>query len=109
VDIKTEIDAYINGMSKLYGILLNADEQKRRYAIKQLLHVYGLNHDEYFSLFSQDLHENFPFLREWEQKGYVKISQTWTQLTALGLSLSDYLGSFFISDDIQKLMTEKLD
>lgn len=83
---------------------LNIYEQKRRFVIKNLLHIFGFNILEYNSKFSGDFFEDFPILNEWIEKNWVIFKNNHIKLTDLGLSLSDYIGPMLISKNVLKKM-----
>lgn len=83
------------------GFVLSVDEQKRRYAIRHILFGVGINRKDYSKHFMSDVLEDFAFLKAWEKEGYIKISASHIALTEYGFSLSDYLGPFFISDEVK--------
>lgn len=87
-----------------HGYILNDNEQKRRYAIKHLLFHTGIDEVEYRSFFKSDVAEDFPFIEELITSGCVIKANGKTQLTPYGLSLSDYIGPMFISEEVQHKM-----
>lgn len=87
-----------------FGYRLNADEHKRRYAIKNLLHASGVDLAEYRQVFGEQLTEAFPFLEELSDRSYIEHKDGRMQLTALGMSLSDYIGPLFISPEVRAKM-----
>lgn len=75
-----------------HGYLLSAEEQKRRYVIKNILFGGGLSEEEYTNAFLGDVVKDFPVLQEWIQEDYAYRRQGKIILTETGFSLSDYLG-----------------
>jgi oxygen-independent coproporphyrinogen-3 oxidase len=106
------IAEYINAPDKTrvtWGYILNEDEQKRRFVIKNILHVQGISFAEYREKFKAELCDDFPILREWEEQNYAQApaaaeSSGQIRLTPLGLSLSDCLGPALISAEVRQRM-----
>lgn len=88
----------------LNGYVLNEDELKRRFVIKNLLHCQGLFFEEYEGYFHTDLIADFPLVNQFMTNDYVEKHDQGIKLTALGLSLSDYLGPRFISAAVKAKM-----
>lgn len=102
-----QIDAYINQVNKtenLSGIFLDETEEKIRFIIKNLFYYTGLDLLEYKKLFLCDALEENSILKDFLASGYAVLIDTVLKLTPLGLSISDYLGSQFISPNIKELM-----
>ena len=93
-----------------HGILLSEEEQKRRYVIRHLLILPGIDTGRYEELCHRGIFEDFPVLKEWETSGYLALKKaephTWLHLTEEGLGLSDYLGPQLISDEVRHAMEE---
>lgn len=87
-----------------HGYLLTKEEEKRRFAIKNLLFYYGLNTNEYKLMFGSEFLSDFPMAEEWLQKGYVRNDGQRFCLTEEGMVRSDYLGPMFISDEVRQRM-----
>ena len=92
-----------------WGYILNEDEQKRRFVIKNILHVQGISPVEYREKFKTELCDDFPILREWEEQDYAQApaaaeSSGQIRLTSLGLSLSDYIGPMLVSAEVRQRM-----
>lgn len=106
---KRELQNYImqEDMTKVtYGLLLNEDEMRRRYVIKNLLFDRGIMEADYVAHYSEMVTEAFPLLKEWEQQGYVSFQQGFVALTTLGRSYSDYLGPKLMSKEVIERMQE---
>ena len=88
------------------GYILSQEEQKRRYAVKNILFGNGIDRADYREHFVSDVQEDFPMIRAWCQKGYAKVSETHIMLTEEGLALSDYLGPQFISSEVAERMKQ---
>lgn len=103
--IRQEIDRYIATTDFTVannGVVLSADEQRRRFLIKNLMYYRGVDIAEYEQRFgrsfpSDELQEFFQ--RQWieEQAGYVR-------LTPSGMACSDYIGQCFTSPSVRELM-----
>ncbi len=91
-------------LSISHGYLLNNDEMKRRYAVKHLLYGRGICRSDYREHFGGDAEEDFPVLRDWQKKQFVKIGGDWISMTEDGMDLSDYLGPQFISKTVADRM-----
>jgi oxygen-independent coproporphyrinogen III oxidase len=88
-----------------YGIRLSEDEQKRRYCIKSLLHNEGLNPRRYKNRFSSDVFFDFPELNSLVSAGMAFFASAGElSLTASGMELSDSIGPWMYSKDIERLM-----
>lgn len=89
-----------------HGFILSEEEQKRRYAVKHILFGNGILKEDYKEHFNSRAEEDFPFIKEWCTKGYACIGNDFISLTKEGIALSDYLGAFFISDEVKNKMEE---
>ncbi|MDR2736912.1 MAG: STM4012 family radical SAM protein [Gracilibacteraceae bacterium] len=101
------IMAYIDTPDKTritHGYLLNQNEHKRRFLIKNLLHIHGISLAEYQKVFQTDLPHDFPILHEWAQQGFTQTIDNHIRLTPLGLSLSDSIGPKLISPAVRRRM-----
>lgn len=88
-----------------FGIRLSEEEQKRRYCIKSLLHSEGLNPRRYKNRFSSDVLVDFPELNSLVDSGMAFFSSAGTlSLTPSGMELSDSIGPWLYSKDIERLM-----
>lgn len=106
---KKILDKYIESENKTriqFGYILNRDEQKRRYIIKNLFMFNGISITEYLKLFKSDLLNDFNLFYDFIEKGYCIICDDRIKLTLAGMSLSDYLGPMFISDEVDSRMKE---
>lgn len=109
------IDDYINRhdfFTLKNGFILDNNEQKRFFVIKNLLHIHGIQAAVYQHHFKSSLLADFPIVQEWITRGYV-ICEHATQphlthyyLSELGLSLSDHIGPALISPQVQQRMSE---
>ena len=102
------IDDYINQNDRTevtHGFILNTDEQKRRFIIKNLLCFKGISLPDYQAAFGSSALEDFSLLNKLVADSYAEIDGgTIVRLTPLGMSLSDHIGPMFISPDVNSLM-----
>ena len=101
------IDDFIKMRDKTeirHGFILNQDELKRRFVIKNLLYYAGLCVSEYKDIFESTIFDDFPLIKRLVSDGYAEIFADYIKLTQLGLSFSDYIGSLFISDNVKGKM-----
>jgi len=85
-----------------HGIILTMDEHKRRYVLKNLLHIQGLSQSRYREMFGSSVLDDFMFFYDFEKWGYATLMEERIRLTQLGLSFSDAIGPLVISPDIPK-------
>ncbi len=83
---------------------LNNSEQKRRYIIKNLLHISGIDIEDYNKYFEGDIFEHFPILLEFKKQGWIEINPKKICLTEKGMEWSDYIGPKFISKEVEDRM-----
>lgn len=111
--IKILIEEYINDKEKniiKYGILLDEDERKRIFLIRNLFTVEGLPIEDYKKTFKNSIFSDFKILNTWIENKYYYIENNYLKPTELGISLADYLGPQLISENIKIKMdnwTEK--
>ena len=90
-----------------YGIRLNEDERKRRYLIKSILQVAGLDKRQYQAFFKSDVLAEQPQLLELLASGLGFIeNDTHIKLTSAGMDLSDAIGPWLYSDEIVAKMQD---
>ncbi len=90
-----EYQAYLAKDDFLAGLSmarLTKDQQKRRYVIKNILYYTGLSLDDYWARFAARLWEDFPVLKEMQNRDWLIEDNGRLYLTELGMSLSDYIG-----------------
>jgi oxygen-independent coproporphyrinogen-3 oxidase len=87
-----------------FGVRLNEDEQRRRYVIKSILRVDGLDVDSYNARFGADVSTDLPALDELLRVGLACTDGARLCLTAAGLELSDAIGPWLYSDAIRNRM-----
>lgn len=108
-DCKKQLDVYLSteDYRKItHGFFLDKGEEKRRYIIKNLLFISGLDKENYKQKFGEDLEKEFNLLNIWKEKGYVKEEKNKYMLTSEGMALSDYLGPQLISPEVKGRMQE---
>ena len=111
-DCRKVLESYTNCENYLpvkHGYLLSEEEQRRRYVIKNILFCCGLSRGEYREMFSGEVGEDFPVLRDWIQSGYAYEEQGNIYLTEKGMSLSDALGPMLISEEVREKMRREND
>ena len=89
-----------------HGFLLDEEEEKRRYVIKNILFISGLNREHYRKEFGEEVEKEFGILKCWREKGYLKEDRNTYVLTKAGMALSDYLGPQLISSKVKGRMEE---
>ena len=85
------------------GYILDADEKKRRFIIKNLMYHRGIDKGEYLRRFDENI-----ILQDFDQlvrDGYVRNEGDRLILSESGLACSDYIGQLFISPTVRKRMT----
>ncbi|GGD82446.1 coproporphyrinogen III oxidase [Emticicia aquatilis] len=88
-----------------YGIRLNDSELKRRYLIKSILQVSGLDINQYNTFFNSDLIKDHPKLLSLLDSGLGFIeNETLFKLTTDGIDWSDAIGPWLYSDEIKTKM-----
>lgn len=89
-----------------HGFSLDPDEQRRRFVIRSLLHVDGLDAVTYRALFEAEPQEHLPELRELLPAGLAtEVDGRW-RLTRLGVERSDRIGPWLYSPRVRALMQE---
>lgn len=87
-----------------YGIVLNREEQKRRFILKAILHSEGLENEAYSQRFGTLLWSDYPELSMLLHTGLGKEEDGVLRLTPEGLGYSDSIGDWFISGEIREQM-----
>ncbi|MEW6281724.1 MAG: STM4012 family radical SAM protein, partial [Candidatus Eremiobacterota bacterium] len=85
-----------------HGVWLSQDEQRRRWAIKTLLQVRGLDREAYMERFGADVLEHLPGLCELD--GLLRREGRFLRLTDEGLERSDALGPWLYSRESRQRM-----
>lgn len=89
-----------------YGIVLDKEEQQRRFVIKSILHGAGLDLNRYSALYAQDALEAYPLLAELVKAGMAQMEGDVLCLTSMGLDHSDAIGPALYSAPVKQLITE---
>lgn len=87
-----------------YGCPLNDEEQRRRYAIKSLLHAEGLSRPEYEQRFGISLDQTLPELADLVNRDLAAWDDKVLHLTPAGVERSDAIGPWLYSDAVKKSM-----
>lgn len=82
--------------------LLDEDERKRKYSIKNLLYITGLSEEDYRRHFGTDFLEDFPFIKDLIEKGQVDRRDHRLFLSQEGMGLSDHIGPMFMSQKVRE-------
>jgi oxygen-independent coproporphyrinogen-3 oxidase len=90
-----------------YGIRLNEAEHKRRYIIKSILQVQGLDQQQYQAFFKSNILDEHPKLQQLLDSGLAAIENgTHFKLTSEGIDFSDAIGFWLYSDEILSKMNK---
>lgn len=87
-----------------YGCWLNDEEQRRRYAIKSLLHAEGLSRTAYQGRFASSAPDDLPLLNDLVAHDLAAWQEDVLHLTPAGLERSDAIGPWLYSDAVQAAM-----
>ncbi len=87
-----------------HGIELDLEERRRRFLIKSLLQVEGVDRCRYRSCFGNDVTEEFSEIAELQRHGLVKMDSGRVRLTETGLENSDAIGPWLYSDGVRRKM-----
>ncbi|RXI51521.1 coproporphyrinogen III oxidase family protein [Clostridium tetani] len=85
-----------------YGYILSEDEIKRKYILKSILKVTGLDLEEYFKRFNKNIFDDFNEINLLIDKGFLIKKGTRVYPTEKGLKYSDAMGCLFISNEVNK-------
>lgn len=89
-----------------YGIQLNDAELKRRYLIKSILQVSGLDTQQYQAFFTSNVLAEHPQLLPLLESGLCFIdNDRYLKLTSQGIDFSDAIGAWLYSDEIVAKMS----
>ena len=86
------------------GVRLTEEEQKRRYVIKSLLEGENLNLNRYQAFFESNVFQDLPELNQLLTNNFATEQDGLLQLNPAGLELSDAIGPWLYSSNIQHLM-----
>ncbi|WKB51842.1 STM4012 family radical SAM protein [Eleftheria terrae] len=89
-----------------HGFELDAQEQRRRYAIQSLLTRPGLSHAAWRQRFGSDCLDDLPQLRELQPLGLAQDANGLLALTDRGLAYADTIGPWLVSARVRALMAE---
>lgn len=87
-----------------YGCSLNDEEQRRRYAIKSLLHAEGLSRPDYEARFGTPLAHDLPELTDLVAHDLAIWDANTLRLTPAGLERSDVIGPWLYSETVKASM-----
>ncbi|MDI1463858.1 STM4012 family radical SAM protein [Catellatospora sp. KI3] len=87
-----------------HGFRLDAVEQRRRWLLKSLLRVDGLDLAAYTKRFGTDADRDFPALPELAARGWLDADAGVLRLTDDGLAHSDAIGPWLVSGPVRELM-----
>lgn len=103
------IEAYLEETdfgAACYGYLLNEDELKRRYIVKSILKVSGLDMEEYQLKFKTLPVEEYKELQFLLDNGFLRQRSNRLYPTEKGMMYSDAVGNLFISSEVRKKIAD---
>jgi len=89
-----------------YGVLLSAEERKRRYLIQSLLQAQGMDLAEFKRMHGSAAEDDFPELRELRKSGLAQDAPGRAILSQAGLERSDAIGPWLYSQAMGRRMEE---
>jgi len=89
-----------------YGIVLEPDEQRRRWLILSLLSDDGLDVATYRERFASTPEADFPALAELATRGFATHDGAMLRLTSEGLARADSIGPWLFSDEVRRKMAD---
>ena len=87
-----------------YGVMLDGDEQRRRYVLSLLLQVEGLDLSAYRRRFVTSALDDLPHLAELMPHGLAELGDGRLRLTEAGIERSDALGPWLCSEAMRRRM-----
>lgn len=108
-NINKIIDSYLkenNFETAEYGYILSLEEEKIKYILKSILKVTGLDIKEYTNKFNTDPVVEFPELQKLTDEEFLILKNKRIFPSDKGLKYSDYIGTLFISEEINKKINE---
>ncbi|OWA37068.1 coproporphyrinogen III oxidase [Saccharibacillus sp. O16] len=88
-----------------YGFVLDAQEQRRRFVLKGILHSEGLKLSDYQQRFSTEPFDDLPQLRLLTESELAWIEDGVLRMGREGLGYSDAIGDWLISDPVRSRMS----
>jgi len=88
-----------------YGIVLEPEEQQRRFVIKSILHGSGLPLNRYRQLYNNVALETYPLLQELLSNKMATLNNDLLTLTSAGMDYADAIGPALYSEPIKQLIT----
>jgi oxygen-independent coproporphyrinogen-3 oxidase len=85
-----------------HGVVLDREEQTRRYAIQSVLQANGLSRPAYRARFGRDVLEDLPQLEALEGHGLATRTAAALRLTPAGLARSDVIGPWLYSAAVRR-------
>ncbi|WFD11815.1 STM4012 family radical SAM protein [Tepidibacter hydrothermalis] len=89
-----------------YGYILSEEEEKRKYILKSILKVTGLDINMYFKRFKEISVEEFKDLSVLIKEGFLIEEKGRILPSEKGLKYSDIMGTLFISDEVKDRVKE---
>lgn len=89
-----------------YGMVLDAEDQQRRYVLLSLFQVEGLARARYQLRFGHDVLDTLPELALLVEHGLASIDSTLIRLTTAGMARSDLIGNWLFSERVRTRMAE---
>ncbi|MBP2655812.1 MAG: putative oxygen-independent coproporphyrogen oxidase [Firmicutes bacterium] len=102
--IINEYLAETNFTAARYGYRLTDDELKRRYIIKSILKITGLDSAEYYARFQTQPADDFSELAFLVEHGFLEQRNKCLYPTAKGIRYSDAIGQLFVSKEVSAKM-----
>jgi oxygen-independent coproporphyrinogen-3 oxidase len=89
-----------------HGIVLDGDEQRRRFAMQSLLVKPGLSLSAWRARFGSEALDDLPQLRDLERAGLARLDNDLLALTDEGFARADTLGPWLVSSAVAARMAE---
>ncbi len=89
-----------------YGVWLNREDQYRRYLIRSLLQIEGLDIHAFHSRFGEDMRSVIPQVDELVEFGFAEWVDDHLKLNDHGLAHSDVIGPWLYSDQVKSRMEQ---
>jgi oxygen-independent coproporphyrinogen-3 oxidase len=107
--VRQILDAYVARPEESFGLAdhgyqLDADDQRRRYAIQSLLSGDGLRFAAYERRFHTAVLDDLPMLRDLEGLGLAVRIRDGLFLTPSGIERSDAIGPWLYSEEVRRVM-----